>query len=124
MKILKIILISIILILLCVVYFFYDPSQYSFFPKCPLLNYTGIQCPGCGSQRALHDLFNLNFSGAIQHNFLMVLSIPYIIGGYYFELKKKWSSKEEKIRNTLYSTKAIWTVFVVVIVFWIGRNVV
>ena len=40
-------------------YFFINPST-AFFPKCPIYSTTGIYCPGCGSQRALHDFLHLD----------------------------------------------------------------
>ncbi|WP_225974845.1 DUF2752 domain-containing protein [Arachidicoccus ginsenosidivorans] len=51
----------------------------SWFPKCPFRSLTGLQCPGCGSQRAIHDLLNLDILGAFRENALMVVSIPYIV---------------------------------------------
>lgn len=124
LKIIKIVFITILLLSLIVIYFLFDPSQTRFFPRCPLLKYTGIKCPGCGSQRALHDLLHLNIKGAFQHNFMMVLSIPYILGGYYFELKKKWTPRERKIRNFFYGLHAIVTVFIVIVAYWVIRNFV
>jgi hypothetical protein len=118
----KFILISLLLVCFIVIYFLFDPSNNSFFPKCPLLKYTGLKCPGCGSQRAIHYLLHFNIKEALSHNLMMVISIPYILGGYYFELKKKWTPKERKIRNFFYSINAIIIVFVLVVVYWIARN--
>ena len=41
-----------------VVYFTFDPAQEAYFPRCTFLTLTGYQCPGCGSQRALHALLH------------------------------------------------------------------
>lgn len=41
-----------------VVYFFFDPAGSRLFPRCPFLSLTGLRCPGCGSQRALHSLLH------------------------------------------------------------------
>ncbi|MDE5732371.1 MAG: DUF2752 domain-containing protein [Bacteroidales bacterium] len=40
---------------------------------------TGLKCPGCGSQRALHQLLHLNIAEAIEYNALMVFSIPILL---------------------------------------------
>ena len=119
---LKTVLVLTLVVILIVVYFLFDPSQYSFFPRCPLNKYLGILCPGCGSQRALHDLFNLKFVSSFHHNPLMMVSIPYIIGGYYFETRKTWSPRQRKIRNFFYGLKAIWIVFAVIVLYAIVRN--
>jgi len=118
----KTVMIVAVTILFVLIYFVFDPSQYAFFPRCPLNKYLGILCPGCGSQRALHDLFNLNIASSFQHNPLMITAIPYIIGGYYFETRKSWSPRQRKIRNFFYGVKAIWIVFGLIILYWVGRN--
>lgn len=123
MKLFKIILLSLLALGLIIVFFVFDPSNYSFFPKCPFLYLTGFTCPGCGSQRAIHDLLHLNLSGALKHNPFMVLIIPYFLGAIYVRTKKKWNAREKKIRKIFYGAPAIWTLLVVTISFWIGRNI-
>lgn len=48
-----------------------------FFPQCPLKWLTGLSCPGCGVQRALHALLNGHFAEALSYNYFFILSIPY-----------------------------------------------
>ena len=45
---------------LALIYYKFNPSDIAIFPKCPFLLLTGLKCPGCGSQRAIHSL--LHFS--------------------------------------------------------------
>ena len=123
MKGMKTLLIGGVLLIVFIVYILFDPSQYSFFPRCPTNKYLGILCPGCGSQRALHDLFNLDFVSSFRHNPLMMISIPYILGGYYFETRKSWTIRQRKIRNFFYGLKAIWVVFGLIVLYTIGRNI-
>ena len=52
-----------------------DPSNGGF-PACPFHALTGLLCPGCGSQRALHDLLHGLIGEAFRHNALLVISIP------------------------------------------------
>ena len=62
------------------IYWKFNPVQFDdFFPKCPFLWLTGLKCPGCGSQRAVHFLLNLDFQQAFHFQPLMVLSLPYLI---------------------------------------------
>lgn len=84
---------------------------------------TGLDCPGCGSQRAIHHLLHLDLKAAFLSNPLLVLAIPYLLlGGYieYFGGKEKYP----RIKQLLYSQKAIVVVLVVIVVFWIGRNLI
>ncbi|WP_367892778.1 DUF2752 domain-containing protein [Flavivirga jejuensis] len=61
-KIFVIILIIIASVFTSYLYYNYDPSEYNIFPKCPVYSLTGIYCPGCGSQRAVHQFFNYSIS--------------------------------------------------------------
>lgn len=61
--------------LAAVVLFINDP-EYGGFPMCPFRSISGLLCPGCGSQRAIHDLLHLRVHQAFEHNALLVLCIP------------------------------------------------
>lgn len=54
-----------------------DPSQYVLMPKCPFRLLTGLSCPGCGVQRAIHALLHGDVYGAIKYNVFLVYSGPY-----------------------------------------------
>jgi hypothetical protein len=56
--------------------FFYDPAQIPIYPVCPFHRITGLDCPGCGSLRAIHQLLHGNILAAIRFNALLVLSLP------------------------------------------------
>lgn len=98
-----------------------DPAQHPF-PACPFLKVTGYKCPGCGSQRAVHQLLNGHISEAFILNPLLVLAIPYILLGWIFDFSRL-TGRWLQIRNALYGLYAIRTILVAVIAFWIGRNV-
>lgn len=57
--------------------YFLDPSQYIFMPKCPFKLLTGLSCPGCGAQRALHALLHGNVVAAVRYNWFLVYAVPY-----------------------------------------------
>jgi hypothetical protein len=105
-----------------VLYWRFNPADTTnFFPPCPLRALTGYQCPGCGSQRAIYQLLHLNVTEAFILNPLLIISLPYVAGGFVFE-KITMTSSMLMVRKALYGPVAIWVVFVVVIVFWVGRN--
>lgn len=66
-----------VLALFC--YFFYNPTNYAWFPQCYFFQWTGWLCPSCGSQRALHALLHGEFAKAIAYNPFLVISIPYAL---------------------------------------------
>ena len=49
-----------------------DPNEPGHYPACPLLQYTGIYCPGCGGLRSAHAVVHGDFLAALQDNALAV----------------------------------------------------
>src|SRR3954463_9043379 len=54
-----------------------DPSRPGAYPSCPFRAVTGLQCPGCGSLRAMHDLTHGDLVGALDHNAVLVAVLLY-----------------------------------------------
>lgn len=115
---------TIVLITLVVLYKTYNPSENFYFPKCPFREFTGLKCPGCGSQRAVHNLLNLNISKAFNKNALLVLSIPYILLGILYNSIKKPGEKALEYRKILFGQKAILIILITIITFWVLRNLI
>jgi uncharacterized protein DUF2752 len=114
---------GVLIIIFLVVYGYNDPNLNNFFPKCPFLSLTGFQCPGCGSQRAIHQLLQGNILAAFHYNPLFVVALPYIFVGGIFEftsLKNKYA----KAQRILFGYKTIYLILVIIISFWIWRNLV
>ncbi|WP_442955359.1 DUF2752 domain-containing protein [Pedobacter terrae] len=121
MKILLYISAGIILSSLAIVYYKYDPEMYSFFPECPFHKYLQLDCPGCGSQRAVHSLLNLHFYQAMDYNLLLVLSLPLLT----LQLLTKIYQKITGFGNGLrfwYHPKTPVIIATIVFLFWIMRN--
>ena len=120
-KIIFFISIVIVLILMLSLYFFLDPSSTAFFPKCPFLSFTGFYCPGCGSQRAIHNILQGNIFSGIRHNYLILLMG--LVLGYQalIFLLNKFGSKT--YGNLLHKSKMTKAILAMVIIFWILRNI-
>lgn len=112
-------------VLLCfgmiALYFFWDPSQTALFPKCPFYNITGLYCPGCGSQRAAHDLIHGHFIEGFSHNYLILLLIVVLSYKVYALISQHLLKKPLK-DNLLHKSKVTNSILIVVILFWIFRN--
>ena len=54
----------------------FSPSQYSFYPRCPIYLTTHWLCPGCGGTRAMHELLHTNWRGALHYNALLTVLAP------------------------------------------------
>lgn len=59
--------------------FLFDPSRYGFYPICYLHAFTGLNCPGCGAARAMHELLHAHVVEAAHLNLLVVLCLPYSV---------------------------------------------
>jgi len=107
---------------LAIIYSVFNPDLTAIFPQCPFRLVTGLACPGCGSQRAMHYLLNINLLSAYRENALLVISIPYLIGGFFLDNLKTSKPFLLNLKNRFYGRTAIWIVFVTIISFWIVRN--
>lgn len=63
-----------------------EPRGQAFFPKCQFHELTGMQCPGCGSTRAMHHLLNGRIVDALRSNAMLVGFLPVaavvVVGGF------------------------------------------
>jgi hypothetical protein len=56
-----------------------DPAESVWMPKCPFKLLTGLQCPGCGGQRAVHALLHGDVVGALRYNWFLIYAAPYLL---------------------------------------------
>lgn len=109
-----------VIIGVAVLFYFLDPIKHTIFPKCLFHSLTGGYCPGCGSQRALHSLLHLNLAGVVGYNFLFLPAALFILYHYMHPLLNK--AFRWKLPNLFYKKQTPWIVLIVVILFWIARN--
>ncbi len=105
-----------------IIYSYFNPAQHSFFIPCPFNYVTGFHCPGCGSQRAVHQLLHLNILEALRLNPLLILSLPLIFLGVGVQIWNYIFETQYRI-NLFYNNKFIYGYFIVVILYWILRNI-
>lgn len=102
-------------------FYFYNPSKSSFFLPCPFKLVSGYNCPGCGSQRAIHQLVHGNISGAFRLNPLMVLSLPLIFYGLGTKAHNYLYNSTVRF-NLFYNKIFIYGYFSLAVVYWVVRN--
>lgn len=113
--------IAIVVVFFVCIYTIADPETGALFPKCPFFALTGLQCPGCGSQRAIHDLLHGHPGEALRHNALLVASIPFLAVLGAAEITRK---SHPKFHAAINNPKTAITVLAVVIAWWIVRNII
>lgn len=104
-----------------VMLFYYDPETSDIFPKCPFYALTGLKCPGCGTQRALHDLLTGDFVAAMGHNAFLLVSVP--LCAFYGGVEIV-HTRCPRFYNKIMSPAAIWALLGVIVTWWIVRNII
>lgn len=117
------ILIVLTLFILLIVYGVHNPESSSHFPKCPFRLITGYLCPGCGSQRAIHYLLNLELNKALSANALLVYSIPVIILLFLIERFNGKYELTQRLHAVFFHGIFILSYLGVILIWWICRNI-
>ncbi len=106
---------------LAVLFFVLDPVKDAIFPRCVFYSLTGYHCPGCGSQRAIHNLLHLNLSGVVSNNALLLPATLLIFYHYARPLFNRISARE--LPDIFYLKQTPWIIFAIIILFGILRNI-
>lgn len=96
-----------------------DPTEPGRYPTCPFLAVTGHWCPGCGSLRAMHSLSNGEIDTALGLNVLTVSVLPLVAFLWWRWIRRQWGSAP---RAALAHPVYLYGLLVVVVVFWVARN--
>lgn len=103
-----------------VVFYLLDPAQSEFMPKCAFKLLTGLDCPSCGSQRAVHAVLHGDFPTALSFNPFLVLSIPYFIAVMWgYAVFIPGSAAVRRIAHHRYAMLSYVALFCI---WWIARN--
>jgi hypothetical protein len=101
----------------------FNPSMpgAGFYPPCPFNSLTGLNCPGCGTTRGLHQLTHGHLLTALNYNALMVLSLPVI--AYAFVSYALVAARGRGLPMPFVRPLFIRALFWIVLAFWILRNI-
>ncbi len=97
-----------------------EPRGQAFFPKCQFHGLTGMQCPGCGSTRALHHLLNGRIVDALRSNAMLVGFLPVaavvVVGGF-----RRWWRGGEFL--PFIGGRLVWWAVGLMLAFFFVRNI-
>ena len=99
----------------------WDPNTSAWFPRCILFVTTGLKCPGCGTQRAVHSLCNGDVLQALHHNALAVSVLPFLAYSFAGDLSRRCLGRSlptRRVRSTW-----IWNLLGLIVLFAIVRNI-
>lgn len=103
------------------VLFLFDPTRSAIYPLCLFHKLTGLNCPGCGSLRALHHLTHGDFAAAFFCNPLLIIALMVMVLALALRLAGQHGSR---VRASIFTRPAtVWAICAIVIVFGVLRNV-
>lgn len=121
-KSVKVVLLISFLITAVIIIFRYNPEEQYWFPKCMFYQLTGLQCPACGSQRAIHAFLHGNFAQAFKYNPFMIISIPYAVGIVFATTIE--TPFFTKMKTIFLHEVSVYTYVVLFVFWWILRNII
>ena len=98
-----------------------SPEESGHYPTCPFLALTGLYCPGCGSLRTVHALAHGDLATAWDRNPLAMVLLPFLLVAWV-----AWGLRLAGVRAwhpSRVPAAWIWGLLVVVLVYWVARNV-
>ena len=108
-------------LLMCAALLFCPLTRTSLYPACPIHQYLGIDCPGCGATRALIALLHGHPVQALRLNALFVLLLPIALAcaieTYRRAIRAESFSWPNPPRVVIYATLAV------TVIFTVARNV-
>ncbi|MFC9908444.1 DUF2752 domain-containing protein [Streptomyces sp. NPDC127197] len=96
-----------------------NPNEPGHYPVCPLLQYTGLYCPGCGGLRSAHAVVHGDIAAALQANALAVAG--YLLFALLWSLWTVRAARGRPLRIDLRPAQA-WTAGALLLVFTVVRN--
>lgn len=97
------------------VLYHYPPATSTFYPQCVFHQVTGLDCPGCGTTRALHALLHGRIGEAFRLNAML---FPLMLVGVFSAPSFLRGRTPAFVMNPWFA----WGSFVVIVAWWIGRN--
>ena len=90
----------------------YDPTRFPAI-QCPFHLLTGLKCPGCGTQRAVHALCAGDISAAWSFNPALFIALP---------LAALYAWTPRRLNRIMYAPVTLRTIVAAIILWWILRN--
>lgn len=106
---------------LAVVYYFVDPVEVTWMPRCLWKVATGTDCPGCGSQRMAHALMHGDFRAAWHANAYALCITPVVAAMLCLEFnRERFASLYTKVHSPWIIGTLVGSMFL----WWLLRNLI
>ena len=118
----KRIMTAVVVITVAVVYMLFNPMQHHWPLRCPFKLLTGLQCPGCGGQRAAYALLHGHVMEAIHYNLFLVYAGPYALALVVENLLPEGAVRR-KMKTALENKWVVWFYIITFCVWMVVRNI-
>ncbi|NDV94001.1 DUF2752 domain-containing protein [Dysgonomonas sp. 521] len=118
-----IITIAIPLIVGFIYYRYYGTTGDIWSKQCSFHELTGLQCPGCGGQRAFYFLLHGDILQALRYNLLLIIILPFLLYIYFLLAQVYILKNKNYLKYFNFSGKIGYIFIAVLIVFFILRNI-
>ncbi len=99
------------------------PGGVPWLPGCVFRKATGFECPGCGMTRASHAALNGDLAAAFAFNPLGMVLLPLALLAFALELEGWIRGRPPRYRLNV-GPRIAWGLCALILIFWVGRNVV
>ncbi len=104
----------------CVVLYARDPADGGIYPPCPFRTITGLDCPGCGTGRALHRVLHGRFDEAFGLNPFAMVVLPVLLVTFLAVVWTRLGGRPLPRVELPWWTG--WSITALVLAFWVARN--
>lgn len=101
------------------IYYFVSPSS-GLLPGCVIYRFTGLKCPGCGSQRFVHAALHGHWLEALNYNWLMPLLLAFLSVMVWVELT---GATHPRRYARFYHPAVAWGFMGVLLAWTVARNI-
>lgn len=101
--------------------YLYSPQATGWYPRCPFQFLTGLDCPGCGSLRALHAVLHGRLVEAFCCNPLLMVCLPMV--GTWLAVRIFGALALNRTLELRLPSSLSIAIAVAVVIFFIARNV-
>ena len=104
----------------CVVLYARDPADGGIYPPCPFRAITGLDCPGCGTGRALHRVLHGRIDEAFVLNPFAMVALPVVAAALFLAAWRSLGGR--RLPSVQFPPWTGWAVTAFVVAFWVLRN--
>ena len=105
-----------------ILYLYLTPEGAGAGIPCPIYQFTGLYCSGCGASRALRSLLHFDFYQALRYNAAFTLALPFFIM-YFFALAISYIRFGKDEISKKVPLKPLWVLVAIALIYGVLRNI-